>query len=177
MSTTTGNQSRDNHFRYPLSIDLFDPFTTSVKAEPSGTNNQSGWFEWHWHCSMKLGSLRTEPVTQCDRIRLLKFIGVFAIGGTERQVVNLARELDSSKFELHMACFKRSGQLLKDIEALEVPISEFNISSLYNVQTIVQQLKFASLLRRNRIQVVHTYGFYPSVFALPAAKLAGFPPS
>ena len=107
----------------------------------------------------------------------MKFIGVFAIGGTERQVVNLARELDSSKFELHMACFKRSGQLLKDIEALEVPISEFNISSLYNVQTIVQQLKFASLLRRNRIQVVHTYGFYPSVFALPAAKLAGFPPS
>ena len=46
-----------------------------------------------------------------ERIRLLKFVTVFAVGGTERQVVTLAEGLDRSRFELHLACFRRTGEL------------------------------------------------------------------
>ena len=37
-------------------------------------------------------------------------MGIFAIGGTERQVVNLVSHMDSSKFELHFGCFNRSDE-------------------------------------------------------------------
>lgn len=110
-----------------------------------------------------------------SRVRLLKFIGLFAVGGTERHVVNLARELDVTQFELQLACFKRWGLFLKDIEALSIPISEYRINCLYNVHAFRQQLRFARSLAQARIQIVHTYGFYATVFAVPAAKLARVP--
>ena len=112
---------------------------------------------------------------QSNRVKLLKFVAFFAIGGTERHVVNLSRELDTSKFELHLVCFKRWGELLGEIETLGVPISEYKINSLYSPQTLRQQLRFSGFLRRNQIQVVHTYGFYSTVFAVPAARLARVP--
>jgi L-malate glycosyltransferase len=108
-----------------------------------------------------------------DAVRLLQFVSVFAIGGTERQVVNLAQGLDRSRFDLHFACFNRWGAFLEDIEATGGPLTEYRIDCLYSAKTLRQQLRFARNLRRNRVDVVHTYGFSANIFAVPAARLAG----
>lgn len=118
---------------------------------------------------------RGRPVTHPVRIKLLEFVSQFAIGGTERHVVNLARGLDPSRFELSFACFRRAGPFLKDIERLQTPLAEYNINSLHNRNTLKQQLRFARHIRSSEIQIVSTYGFYPNVFAIPAARLAGTP--
>lgn len=110
-----------------------------------------------------------------DRIKLLKFISVFAIGGTERQFVNVVQRLDLNKFDVHLACFKRWGEFLGEIEACARPLTDYTINSLASYRTLQQQWRFASYLRKHRIQVVHTYGFYPNLFAIPAAKMAGVP--
>jgi glycosyltransferase involved in cell wall biosynthesis len=110
-----------------------------------------------------------------DKIKLLKFLTLFAIGGTERQVVNLVRQLDHSKFDLQMACFQRRGQFLEEVLSMCIPISEYKIDSLYNPRTWLQQIRLAQFLKRQRIQIVHTYGFYSTVFAVPAARMAGTP--
>ncbi len=113
--------------------------------------------------------------TATDRVTLLQFVTNFAIGGTERHVVNLGNTLDQSRFELHFACLKRWGEFLKEIEASRRPLTEYRINRLYNHTALLQQFKFAQYLRRHRIHIVHTYGFYPNVFAVPAARLAGVP--
>lgn len=110
-----------------------------------------------------------------DRIRLLKFINIFAIGGTERQFVNLVKRLDESRFDVHLACFKRWGEFLGEIEASGRPLTDYAIKKLLSYRTLQQQWRFAAYLRKHRIQVLHTYGFYPNLFAIPAAKLAGVP--
>jgi glycosyltransferase involved in cell wall biosynthesis len=110
-----------------------------------------------------------------DRIRLLKFVTVFAIGGTERHVVNLARGLDPSRFELHLACFRRRGALLNEVDLNRVPLSEYNITHFYNYGALRKGMKLARYIRRNRIEIVHSYNFYSNVFAIPAAVLAGTP--
>jgi glycosyltransferase involved in cell wall biosynthesis len=112
---------------------------------------------------------------QTDRIKLLEFVTLFAIGGTERQVVNLSRALDLSRFELYMGCLRQAGEFLKEIEAREIPISEYRIRSFYHPKTFVHQLRLARHLIRNRIQILHSYNFYSNVFAIPAARLAGTP--
>jgi len=106
---------------------------------------------------------------------LLKFVANFSIGGTERHVVNVARELDSTRFELHLACFNRFGALLKEVEQKPVPFSEYNINCFYNYRTAQKEMKLVQYLRRNRIQIMHSYNFYSNVFAVPAAALAGTP--
>lgn len=110
-----------------------------------------------------------------DRIRVLKFVNFFAIGGTERQFVTVARHLDPEEFDLHLACFRKWGDFLKEIEACGRPLAEYQLNSLLSCRTFTKQLRFAWHLRKQRIQVLHTYGFYPNVFAIPAAKLAGVP--
>src|ERR1700728_4844053 len=108
-----------------------------------------------------------------DRIRLLNMLTSFQIGGTERQVVNLALGFDPSRFDLHLACLRNRGELLEEIALLPVPRPVFDIGRLYGPKTLWQAIRLALYIRRNRIQIVHTYGFYPNVFAIPAARLAG----
>jgi L-malate glycosyltransferase len=110
-----------------------------------------------------------------DRIRLLQFLNNFAIGGTERHVVNLGNALDRSRFEQHFACLKRWGEFLEEIEASRRPVAEYRINCLYDHNALIQRYKFAQYLQRHDIHIVHTYGFYPNVFAIPAARLAGVP--
>jgi len=110
-----------------------------------------------------------------DRIRLLKFLTNFNIGGTERQFVQLVQKIDPNRFDLHVSCFAKEGSFLPSIEARGVPVSEFNIGRLYNPATWRAQWQFARYLRENQIHIVHAYGFYPNFFAVPAARLAGVP--
>ncbi len=97
----------------------------------------------------------------------------FQIGGTERQVANLALGIDAARFDLHLACLRNFGELLKELEPLAIPRPVFQIGRLYTPKTLWQAIRLARYIRRNLIQIVHSYGFYPNVFAVPAARLAG----
>lgn len=108
-----------------------------------------------------------------NRIKVLTMLTNFHIGGTERQVANLALEIDSARFDLHLACLRHSGELLEELKTLAVPRPEFHIGSLYSPKTLWQAMRLARYVRRNLIQVVHSFGLYPNLFAIPAAKLAG----
>jgi glycosyltransferase involved in cell wall biosynthesis len=64
----------------------------------------------------------------------------------------------------------RIGPFMKDILALNLPIWEYPTRSMYSYHTLRRQMKFARDVRREQIQVVHAYGFYPNLFAIwPAA--------
>jgi glycosyltransferase involved in cell wall biosynthesis len=113
------------------------------------------------------------PVMQPKKIKLLQMLTNFHIGGTERQVANLALGIDPSHFDLHLACLRHSGELLAELETLRVPRSEFRIGPLYSPKTLWQGIRLARYVRRNLIQIVHSFGFYPNVFTVPVARLAG----
>lgn len=98
---------------------------------------------------------------------------MFAIGGTERQFVYLAKGLDKSRFDIRIGCLSKRGEFLKDIEAMNLPVAEYPIRSLYSPRMLQRQWRFARDLRRQNIRLVHAYGFYPNVFSVPAARLAG----
>jgi glycosyltransferase involved in cell wall biosynthesis len=110
-----------------------------------------------------------------ERIRLVKFLNVFAIGGTERQFVNIVKRLDPEQFDLRIACFRKWGAFLPEIEACHRPLTAFQIRNMHSPTTMWRQLQFARYLRHYRTQVLHTYGWYANVFGIPAAKLAGVP--
>jgi glycosyltransferase involved in cell wall biosynthesis len=110
-----------------------------------------------------------------DKIRVLKFLSVFMIGGTERQFVNVVKQLDRSKFEIHVGCFRKFGPLLEEINACGHPLTDYSIRSLYGYRTAQAVLRLARYLREHRIQVVHAYGLYPNLCAVPAARLARVP--
>jgi L-malate glycosyltransferase len=111
---------------------------------------------------------------ESSRIRLLKFVTLFGVGGTEKQVLKLAGKLDRSRFDLGFACLRRWGDLLGEI-APDIAVEEYPIASFYQINTLRQILKYAHELKRQRIQIVHSYNFYANVFSIPAARMAGVP--
>lgn len=110
-----------------------------------------------------------------EPVRLLKVVTNFAPGGTEGQVHNLVKRLDRSRFDLSFGCLKKWGVFLDEVEEWKIPIQEFPINSLYKPNTFLQLIRLVSHLRRNRIQIMHSYNFYANVLAIPAARLAGVP--
>src|SRR5437899_3850364 len=120
-------------------------------------------------------AFREDPAMAKEKIRLLEFVAAFAIGGTERHVVNLCRALDRARFEVSFGCLKRWGDLLQEIDTDRTPVSEYRIRSLYPHRMLRAQVRFARDLRRKRVQIVHTYNVYANIFGVPAARLAGTP--
>jgi len=118
---------------------------------------------------------RPAAVGSADRIRVMKFVGIFAIGGTERQVVNIGKGLDKSRFDLRFATLNKVGELLAECDEQSWAIDEYKIRRLYGLATMKKQIEFGKTLRRSRTQILHAYGIYPNVFAIPAARLAGVP--
>jgi len=107
------------------------------------------------------------------RIRVLQFVTNFCTGGTERHVTNLVAGLAASEFEVHVACFQREGPFLGELLEGAASVNDFPIRRLLSPGTLRQQLRLARYVRERGIELVHSYGFYPNVFAVPAARWAG----
>src|SRR6267142_2060168 len=70
-----------------------------------------------YHCAVLAPTLHVGE-TMVPRVKVLKFVTAFAVGGTERQFVHLTRGLDRARFDIQIGCFHRSGPLLNEISAL-----------------------------------------------------------
>jgi len=105
----------------------------------------------------------------------MKVVTAFYSGGTEGQVLKLAKTLDRNRFDLQFTSLRKEGDLLREYQALNLPISEFKIKNLYSPYTLFQQLRFAVHLKKQKTEIMHSYNFYSNVFAIPAARLANVP--
>ncbi|MGE5359204.1 MAG: glycosyltransferase [Bacteroidales bacterium] len=107
-----------------------------------------------------------------DRVPIAVFLTSFDTGGTERQMTELVRRLDRSRFDVHVACFHRRGPWLSRVQSV-ADIAEFPIRSFGSPATWLQAMAFARWCRQRRIAVVQAADLYANAFALPAARLAG----
>jgi glycosyltransferase involved in cell wall biosynthesis len=109
------------------------------------------------------------------QVSVAVFLTRFEPGGTERQMTELIRRLDPSRFRVHVACFDRRGAWLPRVAEHAVSIVEFPIRGFAHPGTISALLRFARWCRRERIEVLQTCDFYANILGLPAAALAGVP--
>lgn len=108
-------------------------------------------------------------------IRLLKIVPTLLCGGTENQAITLARSLHEQGFSLSVACLRRIGPFVKELSDRGIPLSEYPIPGFYSITALVQKMKFARHLAKQRIDVMHAYSFYGNVFGILPARLAGTP--
>jgi glycosyltransferase involved in cell wall biosynthesis len=109
------------------------------------------------------------------QIPVAVFMTRFQPGGTERQMIELVRRLDSARFPVHVACFHREGAWLPRVVERAASVVEFPIDGFAKPQTVRQLFSFARWCRRERIAVVQTCDLYANTFGLPGAALGGVP--
>jgi L-malate glycosyltransferase len=122
-----------------------------------------------------LALLRCPGVKFTPQIPVAIFLTSFHPGGTERQMIELIRGLDRSRFDVHVVCFNREGAWLARAESAAPVIEFFVKGGLARRATLVRAVQFARWCRERRITVVQTCDFYANTLALPAAAFANVP--
>jgi glycosyltransferase involved in cell wall biosynthesis len=95
-------------------------------------------------------------------------------GGTERQLVEIARSLDRSRFSPHVACLV-DGVRGQELRAAGVPILNLSLQTFFSPASLRQAFTLARYLREHRIQVVHAFDYPLICFGVPVARLARTP--
>ncbi len=83
---------------------------------------------------------------------------------------------ESSRYQVYLACMKMEGELLEEIEQLSLgELRSYPLTSFYDLNMFRQVYRFASFLRKHRIEIIQTHDFYTNVFGIVAAWLARVP--
>jgi len=107
-------------------------------------------------------------------VRVLYVVGNFVAGGAERHLLELWRRLDRARFEVEIACFRREGQFLPDVEALGWPVHDLGVGRrIYDARGLLGFLRLVHRTLSFRPDVVHGYLFGPNLFAALAGRLCG----
>ncbi len=105
-------------------------------------------------------------------ISVLYFSNELVRGGTEEHVLTLLRGLDRKRFRLHLVCppelvAKLQPDLPADVEL--VPLC------LRKPSQMAAALRLAGILRRRRVDILHSHAFYSSLFASPIGWMCRVP--
>jgi len=94
------------------------------------------------------------------------------LGGTEGQFVEVASRLDRRRFEVHVSCLRPEGPLRARLDAAGLSVFRSGRGSLRPIPFLAAVWSLVRYIRRRRIRLVHSFGFYSNVLAVPAARLS-----
>jgi L-malate glycosyltransferase len=108
--------------------------------------------------------------------RVLHVIDSLDVGGTESQMVEVARRLDPRFYDVTVATLRAGGPLTKVLEDAGIRIIEFpKHRTMLSVQAAYQLIRMAWFIRNEKIDVVHAHTLWANLMAVPAAWLADAP--
>jgi glycosyltransferase involved in cell wall biosynthesis len=91
-------------------------------------------------------------------------------GGSERQLVEIAKALDRSRFSVHVGCFRPEGFRSAELASQGIPIVHFPVYSLRSFSAVLGAWQLGNYIRRHGIRLVHTFDTPMNCFAVPAAR-------
>jgi glycosyltransferase involved in cell wall biosynthesis len=103
-------------------------------------------------------------------IPVLLMVRELNLGGSERQMAEIAKALDRSRFDPRVGCFRPAGLRADDLRAAGVPIVHFPVPSLASVRGA---LCISGYIREQTIRLVHTFDTPANLYGVPAARMAG----
>ncbi len=106
------------------------------------------------------------------RPRVLVLTVGFTVGGTEQLILLTAPRLQRLGFEVSVACLKGWGPVGEELEARGVRAVALGAAGPCDVRAVGRLL---SLIRRERIQILHAHLFLANLTARLIGRLAGVP--
>lgn len=91
-------------------------------------------------------------------------------GGSERQLREIAKALDRSLFQPHAGCFRTDGTGRRELEPAGVSVAQFPVHSFLSPRAVSGAFALARYVRRHGIQLIHTFDYPATVFAVPAGR-------
>ncbi|MFH1857997.1 MAG: glycosyltransferase [Candidatus Omnitrophota bacterium] len=107
------------------------------------------------------------------KIKVLYLIDKLEIAGAQRHLVSLLKEIDRRRFEVSVVCLMHEGPLGESLRTSGIPLHSLHLRRIYGLAGLGALVRLVRYLKRERIDVVHTYLFSENIFGTVAARLAG----
>jgi glycosyltransferase involved in cell wall biosynthesis len=109
-------------------------------------------------------------------LRLIHVVNSFEIGGSEQQMVEVARRQVANGHRVTVACLSAKGPLLEALHQAGIRVIEFNPNGgLFRPRGIYQMFRLARFMFWQRFDVVQTHELYSTLLGIPAAWLGRVP--
>ncbi len=109
------------------------------------------------------------------RLRVLVFANSFRRGGSERQALELFRNLDRSKYDARLATASTDGPLRALLPCHVEDVQVYPLVSFKDASFVESAVRFYRYLRHEQIDVVQCFDFYSNLLAIPVARMAQVP--
>jgi glycosyltransferase involved in cell wall biosynthesis len=106
---------------------------------------------------------------------ILLLVRELNLGGTERQLTELARALDRSRYTPHAGCFHPEGFRGDELRRAGVPVLHLKVSSFRSFSAISGARCLGAYLKAHRIVLTHTFDVPLTQFGVPVARWFGCP--
>jgi glycosyltransferase involved in cell wall biosynthesis len=110
------------------------------------------------------------------KVKVLQFICPTGFYGAEMWILALAKNLDPGKVDCRLAVTKESDnqnlEIYDRFKGLGLKAYKIGLKGRFDLKGII---KLCGLIRREKIDVVHTHGYKPDIIGCLAAKLTGRP--
>ena len=105
------------------------------------------------------------------KIRLMQITHDLAIGGLQQVIVNLCRNIDKNRFHTTVLCLRALGPLAGEIEQLGIKV--MLLPQKKTGTDYFSFLKVAAILRKERVEVIHSHNTQPLLDGTMGAILSG----
>lgn len=110
-------------------------------------------------------------------VRILRIVPSLEMGGVERTLTSILPKLDKCQYKVYLCCLFKRDKLADAMESLNIPIIKFKMRARldFDGRYIGGIVRLAALIRRMKIDIVHTHLYRANLAGRIAAKLAGVP--
>ena len=103
--------------------------------------------------------------------RVMQITHDLDIGGLQQVVVNICRTIDRKRFDVSVLCLRKLGVFVPEVEKLGIQV--FFLPQRQKGTDYFSFLKVAEILRREKIEVIHTHNTQPFVDGTLGALMSG----
>src|SRR5215813_8579691 len=108
--------------------------------------------------------------------RIVHMVNSFEMGGSEHQMVEVARRQCAQGHRVVVGCLANRGPLMEIVRQAGIPVFEFDPGGgLFTARGFYQLLRLARFLRRERPDIFQAHELYSTLLGVPAAWLAQVP--
>ena len=105
-----------------------------------------------------------------DRANVIHVVEDLKVGGLEKVIAAIVTGLNPRKYDAQIWCLANGGQLADWLRDIGVAVKIFNWQTYHNPLNVA---RLSCRMRRSRIDIVHTHGYFGSTFGRMAARAAG----
>jgi glycosyltransferase involved in cell wall biosynthesis len=122
------------------------------------------------NAGLRKASIATAVPTP-ERVRVMIVVGSLEVGGAQKHIFDLIRQVDGSRFEISVVISQAGGYFYDRIREMGIPIHDLDVRGPRHL--ISRFPRFLRIVREVEPDVLHAFLYYPSLFSCLVRLLPG----